>query len=50
MTNVNPQLSGKCIDCAKTLMIKDKNNVTIYVPILVSFEKLVNEATYLKIK
>ena len=33
-TNTDPQLSKKKIDYARRLMKKDKNNITIYGPIL----------------
>ena len=50
ITNVDSQLSEEDIDFAWRLMKKDKNNVTIYGPILVRFKTLVKETTYLKIK
>ena len=40
MTNIDPQLSEENIDSARRLMKKDKNNVTIYGPILVRFKNI----------
>ena len=40
MANVDPQLSKEDIDSARRLMKTDKNNVTIYGPILVRIKIL----------
>ena len=40
LTNIDPQLSKEDIESARRLMKKDKNNVTIYGPILARFKNI----------
>merc|ERR1712096_147870 len=40
LTNIDPQLNKEYIESARRLMKKDKNNVTIYGPILARFKNI----------